>query len=89
MRLQLPPATGVREMPQWAGWRAAADVVTATAAATGTRDCSDRTCLVVVRLTQTVQHTDQTRTPFRTLTITAATTATPGGWRLGDYRITG
>ncbi|MBL1080071.1 hypothetical protein JK358_37310 [Nocardia sp. 2] len=82
------PAPEVRTLPEWARWRDAADIVVASATATGTRDCDARTCAVSVRLTQTVQHTDQSTSPYRVLTITAATVSTPHGWRLTDYRVT-
>lgn len=84
-----PPATGIRTLPQWAGWREAGDIVVGSAHAI--TDCTPVAghCLVKVTLTQTVLHTDGTSTPWRVLAVDATTADTPNGWRLSAYRITG
>ncbi|MGW5440475.1 hypothetical protein [Nocardia asteroides] len=84
-----PPATGLRPIPQWAGWRTSADVVTATVVIdeVGAVEGGDRRVLATV--TQTVLHADGSSTPYSVMHVAAAVVQTPDGWRLSNYRVTG
>lgn len=82
------PATGIRPLPEWAGWRAAADTVTAVVTIDNTGQPKNGECLVTATVKQIVQHTNGTSTPWRVMKITASTVSTDQGWRLANYRVT-
>lgn len=84
---QPPPATGVRELPQWAAWRRSGDIVTARATAQTITGCDHHHCAVAAVVTQTVLHRDGTSTPYRVIHVHAATEHTADGWKLSDFHI--
>ncbi|WP_028478736.1 hypothetical protein [Nocardia sp. CNY236] len=81
------PAGGAREVPEWALWRRAADVVAAHARAQQTSDCDQQRCTVDATVTQTVLHIDGTSTPYRVMQVRAWTRHTSEGWRMAGYRL--
>ncbi|MEV0766514.1 hypothetical protein [Nocardia sp. NPDC050435] len=85
-----PPATGIRPLAEWAGWRAAGDIVTALVTVTATSPPTGGQATAAAQVRQLVQHRDNTTsTPWRDLTVTATLTETPEGWRLSSYTVTG
>ncbi|MFD8248122.1 hypothetical protein [Nocardia sp. NPDC059691] len=84
---QRPPATGVRELPQWAAWRRSGDIVTARVVAQAASDCDRHHCAVTADVTQTVLHRDGATTPYQVMRVDAATEHTAEGWKVSDYRI--
>lgn len=82
-----PAATGVRPLPQWAGWRDSGDIITATAqsgeaiSASGTRQVLD------VALTQTVLHRDGSTTPYRDYRVRAVVEKNSHTWQLTEYNL--
>jgi hypothetical protein len=82
-----PPATGIRELPQWSGWRASRDVITATTHIEQTAPPTDRQCTVTATIAQTVVHLDGSTTVFRVLHAVALVQRTEKGWRLASYRL--
>ncbi|WP_331723003.1 hypothetical protein [Nocardia sp. NBC_00511] len=77
-----------RAIPQWASWRAARDVVTASPATTAVHAASGRSAQVEVQVHQTVLHPDGSATTYRQMDITATTAMTAVGWRLAGFTIT-
>ncbi|MGW6728755.1 hypothetical protein ACWF9G_22885 [Nocardia sp. NPDC055029] len=84
-----PPATGVRPLAEWEAWRASGDVITAVVTVDRVDTDGDNQALVQATVTQTVQHTDGSATPYRVLRVAVATDHTTTGWRTSSYRITG
>ncbi|WP_433206656.1 hypothetical protein ACQP1G_20460 [Nocardia sp. CA-107356] len=82
-----PPATGIRELPQWSGWRASRDVITAATHIEQTAPATDQQCNVSATITQTVVHLDGSTTVFRVLRAVAMVRRTENGWRLASYRL--
>ncbi len=84
-----PPATGIRPIPQWSGWRASADVVTASVEIDDVGAAEQGERRVTATVTQTVLHVDGSSTPYSVMHVAAAVVETPDGWRLSNYRVTG
>ncbi|WP_433678806.1 hypothetical protein [Nocardia sp. CA-119907] len=82
-----PPATGIRELPQWSGWRASRDVIVAATHIEQAAPPTDQQCNVTATITQTVVHFDGSTTVFRLLRAVAVVRRTENGWRLASYRI--
>ncbi|MGW4242941.1 hypothetical protein [Nocardia sp. NPDC004722] len=82
-----PDDSGGREIPRWASWREAADVITATAQASELTTQPDGTALVQIELTQTLLHRDGSSTRYRRMNIAATTALTPAGWRLSAFAV--
>ena len=82
------PATGVRPLPEWAGWKAAGDVVTATVTnARVSGPIQNRECLVLATVTQNVLHTNSAPTLYKVMTVSVAMTNTANGWRMSTWRL--
>lgn len=81
-----PAATEVRAVPEWAAWRASADIVTALVDTRAPEPGGDQTT-VAATVEQLVLHTDGSRTPYTRLHVVATVTHTPAGWRMSSYRI--
>jgi hypothetical protein len=84
-----PPAAGIRPIPQWAGWRASADIVTATVAIDQLGPIEGDERRVEATVNQTVVHADGNTTPYVVMHVAAAVKSTADGWRLSNYRVTG
>ncbi|MET9490023.1 hypothetical protein [Nocardia sp. NPDC006630] len=84
----MPAATGIRPLAEWAQWRQDGDVVTATATTTAISAPAAGRCLLKVALTQTVLHRDGTSSRWRVMDIDASTTDSPDGWRLDGFTVT-
>lgn len=82
-----PPATDVRPLPQWAGWRESGDIVSATAQSGKAITSSDTRQVLEVALTQTVLHRDGSTTPYSAYQIRAVVESTTDGWRLTEYNL--
>lgn len=82
-----PGATsGVRPLPDWQAWRESRDVIRAAVTEpTVTTTAVDGECLVAATVTQTVHHLDNTRTPYRRMTVSAVMRDTGNGWRLAHF----
>ncbi|MEV6071813.1 hypothetical protein AB0L82_35190 [Nocardia sp. NPDC052001] len=84
-----PPAVGIKPLTEWAQWRAGGDIVVATATTSQVTTPAAGRALVKLTLTQTVLHRDGSSTRWRVMDIEATTLASPDGWRLSGYRVTG
>ncbi|GAB2554676.1 hypothetical protein [Nocardia heshunensis] len=82
-----PDDPGGRAVPQWAIWRDAADVITATAQASELTTQPDGTALVQVDVVQTLLHRDGLSSRYRRMTIAATTALTPAGWRMSAFTV--
>lgn len=80
------PASGVRPLPEWAGWRESGDIVSALVEAQPLRTVGAETSVVAV-VTQLVVHRDGSATRYQRLHITAAVVNTAAGWRMTSYRV--
>ncbi|WP_327146826.1 hypothetical protein [Nocardia sp. NBC_01327] len=85
---EMPPATGIKPLTEWAQWRQGADVVTATATTTAISAPDIGRCVVKVALTQMVLHRDGSSNRWRVMDIDARTTDSPDGWRLEGFTVT-
>lgn len=84
-----PPATGIRPLAEWSGWREAKDIVVALVTVTGVGQPTGGECVVTAEVRQIVQHTSNTTTPWRTMTVSASVSKTATGWKMANYRVTG
>lgn len=80
-----PPATGMRELPEWAAWRAAGDIVSASVLVTDNVDTTPGRAVCEAVVTQTVLHRDGTSTRYRQLKVRAVLESTSDGWRMTEY----
>ncbi|MGB3354749.1 MAG: hypothetical protein WBB00_18515 [Mycobacterium sp.] len=82
-----PAATGVRPLPQWAGWRDSGDIVTATAQSGEPITASDSRQVLDVALTQTVLHRDGSTTPYSDYRVRAVVEKNSDTWQLTEYNL--
>lgn len=82
-----PPATAIRPLPQWAGWRESGDIITATAQSGEAITTAATRQVLDVALTQTVLHRDGSTTPYSAYQIRAVVESATGGWRLTEYNL--
>ncbi|MFE7718575.1 hypothetical protein ACFU44_05985 [Nocardia rhizosphaerihabitans] len=80
------PASGVRPLPEWAGWRDSGDIVTALVEAQPPRTVGAETAVAAV-VTQLVLHRDGSATRYQRLHVTATVVNTAAGWRMAGYRV--
>ncbi|MDZ7931289.1 MAG: hypothetical protein U5N21_15045 [Rhodococcus sp. (in: high G+C Gram-positive bacteria)] len=82
-----PTATGIRPLPQWAGWRDSGDIVTATAQSGEPISASDTRQVLDVALTQTVLHRDGSTTPYSDYRVRAVVEKNTDTWQLTEYNL--
>ncbi|MFF2088599.1 hypothetical protein ACFVVM_32850 [Nocardia sp. NPDC058176] len=80
------PATGVRPLAEWDGWRRSGDIVTAIVDADQPKTTADETVLAAT-VRQIVLHRDGSQTPYQRMDVTATVVKTPQGWRLASYQV--
>ncbi|NKR53063.1 hypothetical protein GS481_02685 [Rhodococcus hoagii] len=83
-----PTDPNVRPLPQWGGWKASGDVVTATASAQPPTVATDTKVILPVTVTQTVLHADGSSTPYSKNTIRTVVVSTPDGWKVTEFTLT-
>ncbi|TDP31591.1 hypothetical protein [Nocardia ignorata] len=81
------PAIGLAPLPEWAGWRASNDIVTALVD-TGQAEAGGSGPTVAASVTQQVLHRDGSTTMYRRMRVRVTVTETSQGWRMSSYRIT-
>ena len=82
-----PTATGIRPLPQWAGWSGSGDIVTATAQSGDSITASDTRQVLEVALTQTVLHRDGSTTPYSNYRVRAVVEKNSDTWQLTEYNL--
>ncbi|MFD5179429.1 hypothetical protein ACFWM1_26720 [Nocardia sp. NPDC058379] len=80
------PASGVRPLPEWVGWRDSGDIVSALVEAQPPRTVGAESSVVAV-VTQLVVHRDGSATRYQRLHVTATVVNTAAGWRMTGYRV--
>lgn len=82
-----PPAVVPKPLPEWAAWARSGDTITAVVQPNGDTAVDGDTATVPIAISQTVQHTDGSATPYTTYTAIAVLSGDRGVWRVSTYQL--
>ncbi|MDJ0363041.1 hypothetical protein [Rhodococcus sp. H29-C3] len=82
-----PPTPAPRPLPEWAAWARSRDTITAIVQPDGDPVVDGDTATVPVTISQTVQHTDGSVTPFTTYTASVTLETDSGAWTVANYSL--